>query len=485
MEGQQDTHIVPEQAAIAEVPSHAVLAQSIHPSELRAQKRMLDEVTDVQPTEFGGVHDTHANLSGRIDREAIRFVAAELNHVPIETATKMPSGGVHLINNEQDTRVIPEAVRPAVEEGTPANLTLAGAIQPSQLQAEKRQLDHVPLEFQRQTLSGGVHMNDEEARLQPSLFDRVKNALGLEVGLDQTPPELGRVVDQVSPSQPRASGKHLVDKPLLTAAQPPHDTSAEVSETAATSAASSSSAFSSFSDAPSSVPYPQNAYLADHIRPAALVAEHGALTPPHSSHRALSRVVRPDDLQMERGRLHHVNIERVELKRDLNAGVGSVTTRKATSRPTRRGSFSFAEVERAPAAAPNSELVSPKRLPLAREGIAAVSPRSATRRMSTSSSSSSSSSPLASRRSLQQPSSTTTVSDSLDKVSLSDSLILPPKENLSTGTGVGLADKEGVAGGFSLQEKRPVERVDEELSHAFGETNKHEQQSTIRPFAQP
>jgi len=334
---------VPEQAFIPpdqSISSNAALAPTIRPEELQVQRAHLDSTEahhHLQPSRYGGVHAEGAQTGVVADPVALQFVKEhELSHVPIEKAPVTASGGVHLIAQPDTTRV-PEAA--AAPEGLPINAALAGAVSPTALRYERRSLEHVPLERQVPTASGGVHMGDSAATVPLTLMDRVKSVLGLETSAEQkaatAPIEgLGRVVDRV----PVKVEAHTVDS---------------VSEAAAASAPVSSGMASPSTD---------------------LV---------FAANKGLAPLIGTVDLVSEKLKLHHVPLQRLELKRDLAAGVGQVTTRRATPRHQLRGSIvgqrlagaeedDLLHLDAASSSAPASAVPSPRnRLPLVTAGRAA------------------------------------------------------------------------------------------------------------------
>jgi len=356
--GQPDlSHTVPEQVDIAgpsdspsAVSSNAALANAIHPAELAAGRGHLEAVLErvhVQPSRYGGVHAEGAQTGVLADPVALKYVKEhELTHVPIERAEVTASGGVHLIGQPDTTRV-PEAADAVTEDGeSPTiNAALAPAIRPTDLRYERRALEHVPIERQVGTSSGGLHMADASATVPLSLMDRVKSALGMETHAEQAaanaPIEgLGRVVERV----PVAIEAHTVDEATISQQQQQGQLQGLQQG------------------------QPQVRQVQEQ--------EQGLV----SANKSLAPLICPAELVQERARLHHVSLERLELKRDLAAGVGQVTTRRATPRAQLRGSIAgqktiadadaeesaFDFRQSASASAPTSAVPSPRgnRLPL-------------------------------------------------------------------------------------------------------------------------
>jgi hypothetical protein len=228
------------------------------------------------------------------------------------------------------------------------------------LRSERRSLDHVPIERQIPTTSGGVHMADSSSTVPLTLMDRVKSALGMETKAEHTAqtaevPGLGHVVDKV----PVKIVPHEVSSPsaaaaAATLAPPPHHSIVSGILPALQSLTNALSPRSSPRSVPAHPPpappalpsqhrrlsvesVAQNASLAPHITAQSLI-EQKPLTP-ISTNKLLAPLVRGEELQAQKGLMHHVPLERVELKRDLAAGVGQVTTRKATPRSQLRGSI--------------------------------------------------------------------------------------------------------------------------------------------------
>jgi hypothetical protein len=307
---QPGAHVVPEQVS-AEDPSNMALAGVVSSKDLQHEKRHLSSVAPGgQPSQYGGVHPAGASLGGaRTDPLAMMYVKDHsLAHVAIDKAPRTASGGVHMLSSRDQMDAIaghknqvPEQAFSASQPDASSNAALAGVVRSADLKSEKRGLDHVALDLHASTLSGGVHTQGDLAGtpLKLSILDKVKAAFGLDNPKDHIAPAegLGRVVES------------------------PFTNPNQVALVAPISSSSSS-----ISASP--IPRPSSPSPA-----------------PVSAHAMLAPVVRAGDLVQEGQRLHHVDVARVEMRRDIAAGVGSVTTRPATgSRPgSRRSSLQGTE----------------------------------------------------------------------------------------------------------------------------------------------
>jgi hypothetical protein len=311
-----NVRVIPEAiyAPGIDAATNSPLARIIQPGQLKSEKSALTKVTNIRDSGYGGRHDNNADL-GYIDAEELNQSHDQLHHIRLDRATPTLGGGLHTVA-KPDTTVVPDNV---LDAEAPSNAPLAAVVTESALRSEKRHLDHVPIELQRNTMSGGVHMNDKSATLHPTLMERVKTFVGLDSGPDTTAPELGKVVAH---SSPRKSPRTL---PL---ARRPAPSAFTFSEGRTGAAAPTAAVLQQQGQ----VPFPQNAVLAQKVKPAALQQEAKELTPATAVHGALAPIVGESQLIMQRRELHHVSIDRIELKRDLAAGVGCVTTRKATPR---------------------------------------------------------------------------------------------------------------------------------------------------------
>jgi hypothetical protein len=291
----QVVRIVPDAIYSSEQPEAATnsgLARVVQAGHLKTVKLSKVPESALTPSSFGGHHDRNADLEGFIDEAALKQEKSELHHVALEKAAPTLSGGLHTIA-QPNTAVVPERV---LEGQAPANVALASAVKPKELLQEKRALEHIPVEYQRETMSGGVHMNDRSAALQPSLLDRVKHFVGLDTSVDKTAPELGHVVTK----------KEIVQHHEERVVRVTNESIAQVAEKPTT---------------------------------------HAALAPLIS-----------DSMLISQARvMHHVDVKRVELKNDIAAGVGAVTTRRASI--SRRPSHALVEVDRSLLNPPSQALV--------------------------------------------------------------------------------------------------------------------------------
>jgi len=311
----------------------------------------LEPSVDRSAPELGRVVEIEKGQHPAISASELRSEKRSLDHVPIEYQRQTMSGGIHM--NDQSAALHPSMVDRAknavgLQPGLDTTAPELGrvveiekgqhpAISDRELRSEKRSLDHVPIEYQRQTMSGGVHMNDQSAALHPTIVDRAKNAVGLQPNVDTTAPELGRVVETdrgIVGKDLKSEKKHLDHVPIelqretMSGGIHMNDESAAVKPSLVDRA---KMAVGLQPSVDTTAPELGHVVKKGHTRQGSTSAIVQQESAPYSQNASLANKVTSSELIDESRHLHHVPIERIEQDRERQLGVGTVMTHREPS----------------------------------------------------------------------------------------------------------------------------------------------------------